>query len=93
MISYRSSWPSNRAKGKQASVIWQGAFAINTVLVLVAIPVGIDRLHPDIRNRWLLQEPKIRSSRVIYDKRKEYRRNIESNYPMRLASEIEHGFI
>ena len=93
MISYSSSWPNSRAKGKQASVIWQGAFALNTVLILVAIPVGIDRVHPDIRNKWLLQEPKIRSSRVIYDKRKEYRRNIESNFPMQLASEIEHGFI
>lgn len=93
MITYPNSLPGNKIKGKQASLIWQGAFALNTILVLVAIPIGIDRVDPDIRNKWLIQEPKTRSSRVIYEKRKEYRRRIETEFPTQLASEIEHGFI
>lgn len=87
-----STLPNQKVKGRHSSVIWQGAFAINTMLLIVAIPVAIDRSDPTLRNKWLTQEPKARSSRVTYQKRQEYRRRIESEFPMHLASEIEHGF-
>lgn len=94
MNSYRSI---GKIKNRQATIVFQGAVAINTLLLLVAIPVAVDRTDIDLRFNWLAS-PSSRPRQVISEKRKDFeiliqanRRRKDGNFPEFLASQIEQG--
>ena len=71
-------------------MVLQGAFAVNVLIVLVAIPVVVDRTNT--KTTWFTQQPTRSSSRVSYSKRLERRRKIELENPQSLSNEIEYGY-
>jgi hypothetical protein len=97
MTNSSSSWFTSKIRNKQTTIAFQGAVAINTMILIVAIPVAIDRTDSDLRNKLLASSPP-KSRRVVSEKRRKFedlidanRRRIDGNFPSLLASQIEFG--
>lgn len=92
-----STWFGTKIRSKHTTIVCQGAVAINTIILIVAVPVAIDRTSNELRNKWLVSSPP-KSRRVVSEKRKKFedlieanRRRMDGNFPNLLASQIELG--
>lgn len=88
---------NSKIRSRQTTIVFQGAVAINTIILIIAVPVAIDRTDSELRNKCLASSPP-KPSRVNSEKRRKFedlieanRRRIDGNFPNLLASQIELG--
>lgn len=96
-MTLSTSWFSSKIRSKPTTIVFQGAVAINTMILIVAVPVAIDRTDSELRNKWLASSPP-KSRRVVSEKRRKFedlieanRRRMDGNFPNLRASQIELG--
>jgi hypothetical protein len=97
MTVLSTTWFNSKIRSKQTTIVFQGAVAINTMILIVAVPVAIDRTDSELRNKWLASSPP-KPRRIVSEKRRKFedlieanRRRIDGNFPNLLASQIELG--
>lgn len=91
-----SPWSSSKIRNKNVTIAWQGAVVINSLVLMVAIPVAIDRSDIALRDRWSPSSSPSRMRKSASEKRKNFdllvqssRRNINGDAPKILARQFE----
>ena len=91
-----SPWSTSKIRNKNVTIVWQGAVVINSLVLMVAIPVAIDRSDVALREKWLPSSSPPRMRKSASEKRKNFdllvhssRRSVDGNTPKLLASQFE----